>query len=231
MAATILMILRLSNILLTRALKRKVKMIKVAKTILDNDGNIVARAAIECDTMAEYFEYEEFHAQKRLEGEQVRAHKGAAMTNAAETRVDVSDSNQGRLWAMLDDIDTLSDSIKPSSIEGYEKFYSAALQFANKRHLILKSDGHGLFEFSISEAEKEQWKGELNATASDIASQSKVDTQNFDRMKTALNGINGELAMVTHLQVSEDSKVAVRLIGIRNLLDSVGDLCDCKDGK
>ena len=46
------------------------------------------------------------------------------------------------LWGLLDDIDTLSDAIKPSSEEGYKAFYDGALKTAEKRHDVLVSDGY-----------------------------------------------------------------------------------------
>jgi hypothetical protein len=60
--------------------------------------------------------------------------------------IDVTDSDAGRLWGMLDDIDTLSDSIKSIDLDGYKRFFLAAIDFANKRHLIFESDGRKLFK-------------------------------------------------------------------------------------
>jgi hypothetical protein len=48
------------------------------------------------------------------------------------------------LWQLLDDIDTLSDQIKPSELGGYQRFYQRASSIAQHRHLLLKSDGHKL---------------------------------------------------------------------------------------
>lgn len=49
-----------------------------------------------------------------------------------------------KLWGLLDDIDTLTDVIKPTSLEGYAMFYQAAVKRADQRHLILISDGYSL---------------------------------------------------------------------------------------
>jgi hypothetical protein len=49
-----------------------------------------------------------------------------------------------KLWGLLDDIDTLTDIIKPTTLEGYARFYQAALVRCNRRHLILVSDGYSL---------------------------------------------------------------------------------------
>ncbi len=46
------------------------------------------------------------------------------------------------LWGILDDIDTLSDMLKPSDEKGYRKFYAMALKRAEKRHALLHSDGY-----------------------------------------------------------------------------------------
>ena len=48
------------------------------------------------------------------------------------------------LWQLLDDIDTLSDRLKPSTAEGFGAFYYRALDLAKQRHALLKSDGHTL---------------------------------------------------------------------------------------
>ena len=45
-----------------------------------------------------------------------------------------------RLWDILDDIDTLSDSMKPEQTA----FYQAVMEWVAKRHSILKSDGYEL---------------------------------------------------------------------------------------
>ncbi len=49
-----------------------------------------------------------------------------------------------KLWGLLDDIDTLTDVIKPTSLKGYAAFYSAAVKMAERRFLILTSDGYDL---------------------------------------------------------------------------------------
>lgn len=48
------------------------------------------------------------------------------------------------LWQMLDDIDTLSDAIKPSDLGSYRAFYERTLDIAKLRHDHLKSDGYKL---------------------------------------------------------------------------------------
>lgn len=48
------------------------------------------------------------------------------------------------LWKLLDDIDTLSDSIKPSDPETLQKFYRATMGFAALRTHYIHSDGHAL---------------------------------------------------------------------------------------
>lgn len=47
------------------------------------------------------------------------------------------------LHALLDQIDTLSDAIKPSSEEGYRAFYQAALRLANRRSQFVHCPGDG----------------------------------------------------------------------------------------
>jgi len=51
-----------------------------------------------------------------------------------------------KLWGLLDDIDTLSDVIKPSTLEGYEAYYARTQQKASERHDVLYSDGYRLHE-------------------------------------------------------------------------------------
>lgn len=48
------------------------------------------------------------------------------------------------LWKLLDDIDTLSDSIKPSDQETLQKFYQATMRLVSLRTQYLHSDGHAL---------------------------------------------------------------------------------------
>ena len=52
------------------------------------------------------------------------------------------------LWGLLDDIDTASDMFKPcenNGIKSYENFYKYAMKKSEKRHKLLKSDGHKLY--------------------------------------------------------------------------------------
>ncbi len=49
-----------------------------------------------------------------------------------------------KLWQLLDDIDTMSDAIKPDDLAGYRRFYDYALLHCAKRHQYLKSDGYTL---------------------------------------------------------------------------------------
>jgi len=53
-----------------------------------------------------------------------------------------------KLWKLLDDIDSLSDQIKPVTEKGYKMFYERALELSAKRFDVLKSDG---YELSIIE--------------------------------------------------------------------------------
>jgi hypothetical protein len=50
-----------------------------------------------------------------------------------------------KLWGLLDDINTLADIIKPTSLQGYVRFYQAAVKRSEQRHLILTSDGYSLY--------------------------------------------------------------------------------------
>jgi len=59
---------------------------------------------------------------------------------ALRERTDVAES----LWQLLDDIDTLSDSMKPMTFVQYQSFYRTALDVARRRHGFLKSDGYKL---------------------------------------------------------------------------------------
>jgi hypothetical protein len=47
---------------------------------------------------------------------------------------------------LLDDIDTLSDIIKPSTLETYKAYHDKTLQIAAHRAEILESDGFDLFK-------------------------------------------------------------------------------------
>lgn len=50
-----------------------------------------------------------------------------------------------KLWSILDDIDTASDMIKPTSLEGYKAFYRYAMKQVGARSKILESrDGYTL---------------------------------------------------------------------------------------
>jgi len=52
------------------------------------------------------------------------------------------------LWKLLDDIDTLGDSMKPE----LTPYFHAVERIHKKRHTILKSDGYGLFTAVIAKA-------------------------------------------------------------------------------
>ena len=49
-----------------------------------------------------------------------------------------------RLWRLLDDVDTLTDVIKPTSLKGYISFYESAMVRVKRRHEVLVSDGYSL---------------------------------------------------------------------------------------
>jgi len=51
------------------------------------------------------------------------------------------------LWQVLDDIDTLSDIIKPMGIYGFEEFYRGTMKKVKRRNdmLQLHPDGHTLY--------------------------------------------------------------------------------------
>lgn len=59
---------------------------------------------------------------------------------------DITNTSAGRLYCMLDDIDSLGDAIKPSDLEDYKKFFECAIDFASKRHLIFDTDGYAIFK-------------------------------------------------------------------------------------
>jgi len=48
------------------------------------------------------------------------------------------------LWAMLDDIDTLPDVIKPVTVEDYVRLARSVRAVVEKRHAILETDGYVL---------------------------------------------------------------------------------------
>ena len=50
-----------------------------------------------------------------------------------------------KLWSILDDIDTLSDMVKPSDLGGYIAFYTGTMYRCEKRGKILESDGYRLY--------------------------------------------------------------------------------------
>jgi len=50
-----------------------------------------------------------------------------------------------RLWNIIDDIDTLSDMIKPMSIHGYRLYYEKVNEKVKKRFGNLGTDGYGLY--------------------------------------------------------------------------------------
>jgi hypothetical protein len=54
-------------------------------------------------------------------------------------------TESAELWQMLDDIDTFSDAIKPSTPEGYKAFYENTMKRIQLRHSIHKSNGYELF--------------------------------------------------------------------------------------
>ena len=45
------------------------------------------------------------------------------------------------LWDLLDDIDTLSDMLKPDGLKSYELFYKKVMEIQRKRHEYMESDG------------------------------------------------------------------------------------------
>lgn len=49
------------------------------------------------------------------------------------------------LWSLLDDIDTVSDVIKPTSLQDYMRFYNYTMMKVSERHKYLKSDGYQLY--------------------------------------------------------------------------------------
>ncbi len=62
-------------------------------------------------------------------------------------------STQHKLWTLLDNIDTLSDGIKPISLEQYILYFKCVNKQVAKRHKILRSDGYDLF--SLEETPKD----------------------------------------------------------------------------
>jgi hypothetical protein len=68
------------------------------------------------------------------------------------SKEDMSEIHKGdwerakKLWKILDDIDTLSDQIKPTSMKlgSHAVFYNLTMERVAKRHDILHSDGYNL---------------------------------------------------------------------------------------
>lgn len=54
-----------------------------------------------------------------------------------------------KLWKLVDEIDTVSDVIKPSDEKGYIDFYVTVMNFVEQRHKFLQSDGY-LLSLSVS---------------------------------------------------------------------------------
>jgi hypothetical protein len=50
-----------------------------------------------------------------------------------------------KLWATLDDVDTLSDVLKPHDEASYKRFYDSTMKIVAKRTEQLTSDGYELF--------------------------------------------------------------------------------------
>ena len=55
------------------------------------------------------------------------------------------DKEINQLWMLLDDIDTLSDVIKPSTHEEFQAFYKKAMELAGQRFKHFYSDGQNIF--------------------------------------------------------------------------------------
>ena len=53
-------------------------------------------------------------------------------------------THEERLYNMLDDIDTLSDAIKPNTLEEYKHYLKAVTELSQKRHLLYSSDGYAV---------------------------------------------------------------------------------------
>lgn len=70
------------------------------------------------------------------------------------------------LWQLLDDIDTLSDMIKPSDEREYKCFYDETMKRVKKRMCIFQSDGYKLFfsnndKFSESQTKSLECENEI----------------------------------------------------------------------
>lgn len=49
-----------------------------------------------------------------------------------------------RLWQILDNIDTLSDMVKPTDLRGFAAFYKGVMNRVGERFKVLTSDGYTL---------------------------------------------------------------------------------------
>jgi hypothetical protein len=56
-----------------------------------------------------------------------------------------------RLWSILDDIDTSSDVIKPTSEKGYKIFYEKTMERVSNRFNYLTSDGYNLYRPTLDD--------------------------------------------------------------------------------
>jgi hypothetical protein len=75
-----------------------------------------------------------------------------------------------RLWQILDNIDALSDMIKPTSLKGYAAFYQGVMNRVGERFKILISDGYNLFlpkedNLTIKEEQPKEEKQPCDANA------------------------------------------------------------------
>ena len=59
--------------------------------------------------------------------------------------VKVMENDNKTLWKILDDIDTLSDRMKPSTIEEYQNYMRTVARFTEKRFDVFTSDGFSIF--------------------------------------------------------------------------------------
>lgn len=55
-------------------------------------------------------------------------------------------SPEAKLYQLLDDIDTLSDVIKPTTLKGYEIYFKRVTAKHMQRHEILDTDGYKLYK-------------------------------------------------------------------------------------
>lgn len=49
-----------------------------------------------------------------------------------------------RLWQIIDNIDSLSDAVKPTNLLGYAAFYKGVMARVGERFKLLTSDGYAL---------------------------------------------------------------------------------------